>query len=88
MAYPRLRSMNMELANGATDGKYKKIRPNVSCVDPGLEGTPSHTVDNRMDADDVWHGFHEAATMHVPGLEKRLPTPYFIPNRPADMSRW
>lgn len=87
MAYPTLRSMNMELINGATDGKYKKIRPDESCV-TNVEGNPTHTVDNRADMDDVWHGFHEAPTVHVPGLEKRVPMPYYIPNKPADMTRW
>lgn len=86
MAYPTLRSMNMNLYHGAIDGKYKQIRPDTSCVD--VDNRPGHTYDNRRDLDDVWHGFHEAATVVVPGCEKRIPKPYYYPNPPADMTRW
>lgn len=86
MAYPALRSMNYELANGAIDGKYKRIRPDT-CTG-GHDGRPGNTYDNRLDLDDVWHGFHESATVRVPGLEKRIPMPYYYPNPPADRNRW
>lgn len=35
MTYRKLRSENASLEQGATDGKYRKRRPNVE-VDPGM----------------------------------------------------
>lgn len=55
MAYAQSRSMNAELNEGATDGKYKKI-----VVDRGGIGVAqSATTRARVDLHDVWYGTHE-----------------------------
>jgi hypothetical protein len=55
MAYAQSRSMNSELNEGATDGKYKKI-----VVDRGgIGATTSATTRARVDLNDVWFGRHE-----------------------------
>ena len=55
MAVNSSRSMNSSLANGATDGKYRKVRPNTEVI-PGLgdEGT----LANRQSLHPFWgYGF-------------------------------
>lgn len=74
MAYAMRRSMNGNLAEGMSDGKYKKIdtAERGGTVEPG-------TYNARRDLDDTWYGLHEArdkvlgdGTMHV--------TPDFVVN--------
>lgn len=57
MALPTpIRSANAELAEGATDGKYKKvIRDRGGVVD-------SSTYAERVDLADVYYGIHEDLT--------------------------
>jgi hypothetical protein len=45
MAVNTSRSMNASLAEGATDGKYRKIRPNTEVID--YDGHEK-TMDNRQ----------------------------------------
>jgi hypothetical protein len=45
MAVNTTRSMNESLANGSTDGKYRKVRPNTEVVD--VQGN-EQTLDNRQ----------------------------------------
>lgn len=54
MAENSSRSMNADLAEGMSDGAYKKVRPNTGGV---IEPT---TAENRRMLSDVWYGVHEA----------------------------
>ena len=73
MGYPPSRSMNQELSEGSTDGKYKKIvRDRGGVVEPG-------TYESRADLDDMWYGFHEKQVKVAPdGLLHA--TPDFVSN--------
>lgn len=60
MGYPLSRSMNAELSEGSTDGKYKKIvTDRGGVVDPG-------TFENRADLNDEWFGIHEKKVKVAP----------------------
>ena len=79
MVYPVSRSMNADLAEGLTDGAYKKV---VQGRGGKVEGT---TWQARADLDDNWYGIHETVTKTSPdGL--RHPTPNFVdtPKTPQD----
>jgi hypothetical protein len=78
MAFPTSRSMNGELDEGATDGKYKKIVVNRG----GLGVAHSETVRARADLHDVWYGRHEAAVKVRPD-GKHVHTPNYVPTAPA-----
>lgn len=57
MAYPAaIRSMNGQLAEGMSDGKYKKVVMDRGGV---VEGT---TYADRRVLDDTFHGIHESPT--------------------------
>ena len=60
MAYPKSRSMNSELAEGATDGKYKKVINNRGGV---VEST---THDDQAGLNDAWFGIHETPVKTLP----------------------
>lgn len=45
MAVNTSRSMNESLANGSTDGKYRKVRPDTEVID--IDGNEK-TLDNRQ----------------------------------------
>lgn len=78
MAYAPSRSMNAELNEGATDGKYKKL-----VVDRGGLGVASSaTVRHRVDLNDVWYGRHEEAVKMRPD-GKPVHTPNYVPTPPA-----
>jgi hypothetical protein len=76
MAYARRRaSVNAELAEGATDGGYKKIVSNRG-------GIVEHTfVAARRNLDDIRYGLHEAHTKELPDGTVR-PTPDYTPTAP------
>lgn len=60
MAYARPRSMNADLNEGATDGRYKKI-----VADRG--GVPeSGTYEMRSSLNDTWYGIHETKVKMAP----------------------
>lgn len=81
MAYPTLRSMNADLWEGATDGRYKKI-----VMDRGGVVDPlTHHMRDEMD--DVWHGFHEKKVKDVPTIGDRV-TPNYVAFPEPDMTRW
>lgn len=61
MAYPALRSMNKDLEDGMSDGKYKKIAPNR-----GGDTEAELTYQMREDLNDVYYGIHEAADKQLP----------------------
>ena len=55
MAVNSSRSMNSSLANGATDGKYRKVRPDTEVI-PGLGDEA--TLANRQSLHPFWgYGF-------------------------------
>lgn len=77
MAYATPRSMNDELSNGMTDGKYKKVRQNWGNVQ--FDGTHA----NQADLDDVWYGIHEKQVKVAPdGLLHA--TPNYVATPPAN----
>lgn len=61
MVYPVSRSMNGDLAEGMSDGKYKKICPNRG----GITESDLAAAE-RWDLDDVWYGIHEAPVKRLP----------------------
>lgn len=72
MSYPRTRSMNGDLAEGLTDGKYKKVVNDRGGV---VEGT---TQNARHDLHDIYFGIHETPVKIAPdGLSH--PTPNYVP---------
>lgn len=77
MAYAQSRSMNAELNEGLTDGKYKKVINNRGGV---VEGTTQRA---RTDLLDVWHGIHEEPIKVRPdGVAAR--TPNYVATAPVD----
>lgn len=77
MAYPQTRSMNGDLSEGLTDGKYKKV------VNNRAEAEPTTQV-ARHDLNDRYFGIHEAPVKTFPdGL--RHPTPGYVPTAEPDL---
>lgn len=71
MVYPASRSVNAELNEGATDGKYKKVINNRG-------GAVEHTSQfDRDDLKDVWYGIHETPVKIRPD-SKTVRTPNYI----------
>lgn len=80
MAKPQLRSMNGALTEGATDGKYKKIRMDAECsVD--VDGQQANTYHSREQLHLAYYGIGEARTMRVPGTNESRTMPDYYPNR-------
>ena len=77
MAYPQLRSMNDSLVNGATDGKYKKLRPDTECMD----GDTQATYTTRRSLNLPYYGVGEPRMFEVPGRNSYVPNPKFTPNK-------
>ena len=82
MAVNNSRSMNGNLAEGATDQKYKK----VATADRGGVIDPA-TYLNRSGLDDLYYGIHEARTKVLPDGTIHT-TPDFVATPSADMQRW
>lgn len=79
MAYPQpVRSLNGDLHEGMTDGKYKKIRSNRGGV------CEDETYRDRSDLNDIWYGIHECPDKVLPD-GRVVRTPNFEPNRGADL---
>ncbi len=73
MAYAPHRSMNAELSEGMTDGKYKKVVQNRGgFVDPSAYA-------DRRDLSDVWYGgiYEEPSKVRPDGEVVR--TPNYVP---------
>lgn len=78
MVYAPTRSVNAELNEGATDGKYKKV-----ITDRG--GFPETTTyRERAELDDIWFGIHEKPVKVRPD-GKVVVTPDFVYTRPVDL---
>ena len=76
MAFPQSRSMNGDLNEGATDGKYKKvIRDRGGYIDPG-------TTLNRLELDDHFYGIHEDRSKVRPD-GKIVSTPNYVRTTPV-----
>jgi len=80
MAYPQLRSMNGSLAEGATDGRYKKIRPDTECADTN-DKVQNLTYEVREDMSLPYYGIGMSGKMNVPGGKQDVTTPDFYMNR-------
>lgn len=74
--YPPSRSMNADLHEGATDGKYKKVVQNRGGL---VEGA---TWAERADLNDHWYGIHEK-NPKTTGDGVVAPTPDFVPTSGA-----
>ena len=80
MARNDSRSLNGDLAEGMTDGKYKKI-----AMDRGGE-VGQATWRERMHLDDIWHGLHEVKTKILPDTTVKS-TPDYVNNPLPDRTR-
>lgn len=74
--YGPTRSMSGELAEGMTDGTYKKV---INGRGGFVETT---TEANREHLYDIWYGFHEIQTKELPDGTCRA-TPGYVPTAPA-----
>lgn len=79
MAYPPARSMNAELDEGATDGKYKKLVVDRSAP---AGRYADESTSQRRDLNDVWYARHEALVKQRPD-GKTVHTPNYTPTPPA-----
>jgi hypothetical protein len=80
MAYPATRSMNQDLKEGMTDGKYKKIVQNRGGI---VEKDVFYM--SREDLNDVFYGIHEDPVKSLQdGRTDR--TENFVQNKPAQIS--
>lgn len=77
MAYPPSRSMNSDLYEGMTDGKYKKIITNRGGVVDPL------TYESREALNDIWFGIHETPDKVLPDGTRCTTTDY-VGNRKSD----
>lgn len=81
MAVNSARSMNGDLAEGMSDGKYKKV-----VQDRGGQ-IDSATYLERGALDDMYFGIHEATTKVLPDGTVHT-TPDFVTTPVPDMQRW
>jgi hypothetical protein len=80
MAYSHIRSMNRDLEEGMTDGKYKKLTPNRG-------GVTENELRARTlrDLDDVWFGYHETPAKALPDSTHTDKTHDFVATKPAEL---
>lgn len=80
MAYPQLRSMNRSLHEGATDGRYKKVRPDTECsvTDDKMKNL---TYDTRENLSLPYYGIGEKRTVNVPAGPNDVELPDFYMNK-------
>lgn len=71
MAYPTTRSMNADLVEGMTDGKFKKVVQNRGQAE-------RTTYQDRKALSDVYYGIHEVPVKTLPD-GRTVRTPGFIP---------
>lgn len=78
MVYPISRSMNAEMNEGSSDGKYKKVvRDRGGVIAPG-------TYESREDLNDQYYGIHEKTVKVAPdGLLHT--TPNFVATAKAEV---
>lgn len=78
MGYPLSRSMNADLHEGATDGKYKKVVRDRGGV---VEDT---TWRARVDLADPYYGIHEEPAKVTPD-DKVVRTPNYVQTPPPSV---
>jgi hypothetical protein len=79
MAYPTPRSMNANLEEGMSDGKYKKVVMNRGGVCES-----ARLYDDRKDLADVWHGIHECPVKVFPDGSSPRRTPNTVDTNPVE----
>lgn len=77
MAINASRSMNDSLTSGATDGKYKKLRPDTQAQ----SDDSVVTYNTRRSLSLPYYGVGEARMFEVPGCSTYVPNPCFMPNK-------
>lgn len=80
MVYPRNRSMNHDLEEGMTDGKYKKIAPNR-----GGETEKELHYAERVDLYDMHYGVHETPAKRLPDGTLDRESAMFVKNTKAEV---
>lgn len=70
MAVNQSRSQNADLAEGMSDGKYKKVVMNRANAEPT-------TYADRRDLDDTWYGIHETSVKVLPDATVHV-TPDYV----------
>lgn len=80
MAYPQLRSMNASLFEGATDGRYKKIRMDAECS-TATDAKENLTYNLRDDLGLAYYGIGEKRTLTVPAGPKDYTMPDYYDNK-------
>ena len=78
MATAQPRSVNAELAEGMSDGKYKKVIRDRG----GVVESATHL--SREDLADIWYGIHETPGKVSPDARYQS-TPNFVPTAPAHL---
>ena len=72
MSYPKTRSLQAELAEGSTDGAWKKVNP-----DRGGE-VEAGTAENRRNLSPRLYGITEATEKELPTQDRAVRTPYTV----------
>jgi len=80
MVYPRPRSMNHDLEEGMSDGKYKKIVANRGGI---VEKDLFYT--SRHDLNDLWYGIHEDMVKILPDGTVDQRSLNYVENAPAEV---
>lgn len=80
MAINVSRSMNRSLHEGATDGRYKKVRPDTECAvtDDKIKNL---TYNTREDMSLPYYGFGMKQHMNVPAGPQNVITPDYYRNK-------
>lgn len=76
--YPDPRSMNRDLMEGMSDGKYKKIIANRGGI---VEKNLAYA--SREDLSDTYYGIHEDDIKSLPDGTLDDRSEYFVPTHPA-----
>lgn len=83
MAINASRSMNRSLLEGATDGRYKKVRPDTECaITDDLH--KNLTYDFREDLSIQYYGIGEKRNQVVPGYNKEVEMQDYYKNKLDD----
>lgn len=80
MAYALNRSMNADLQEGMTDGKYKKVIPNRGGI---TQKALAYAV--REDLNDIFYGIHEAPVKRLPDVTVDRSSENYVPTKPAQI---
>lgn len=78
MVYPAMRSMNADLEDGMSDGKYKKI-----VINRGGVTEKELMYAGRMDLSDTYFGIHEIADKVLPDGTVDHDSAEYTPNLPT-----